>query len=62
MPGPCPTCCTLGGRDRRTLYITTGRIRMTEDELAALPSAGGLYAVDLPPHHAPGIIEPRYAG
>jgi len=62
VPVPCPTCCTLGGPGRRTLYITTGRIRMTEDELAALPSAGGVYAVDLPAHHAPGIIEPRYAG
>lgn len=62
VPVPCPTCCTLGGPDRRTLYITTGRIRMTEDELAALPTAGGVYAVDLPAHHAPGIIEPRYAG
>jgi len=60
VPVPCPTCCTLGGEDLRTLFITTGRIRMTPAELAAKPTAGGLYAVRLPAHHASGIIEPRY--
>ena len=42
LPVPCPTCCTFGGDDLRTLYIVTGRIRMTDEELAAKPEAGGI--------------------
>jgi sugar lactone lactonase YvrE len=62
LPVPCPTCCTFGGDDLRTLYIVTGRIRMTAEELAAKPEAGGAYAVRIDAPHAPGIIEPRFAG
>jgi sugar lactone lactonase YvrE len=62
LPVPNVTCCTLAGDDLRTLYITTARTRMTEAELAAKPHAGGLFAVYLGGGHAPGIIEPRYAG
>ncbi len=59
---PNITCCTFAGDDLQTLYITTARTRMTDVELAAKPEAGGLFAVRLPAHHAPGILEPRYAG
>ncbi len=59
---PNITCCTFAGEDLRTLYITTARTRMTDDELAAKPQAGGLFAIRMPHHHAPGILEPRYAG
>jgi sugar lactone lactonase YvrE len=62
VPVPCPTCCTFGGDDLRTLYIVTGRIRMSDDDLAKTPEAGGIYAVRMEPPHAPGIVEPRYAG
>jgi sugar lactone lactonase YvrE len=62
LPVPCPTCCTFGGEDLRTLYIVTGRIRMTDEELAAKPEAGGIYSARIEAPHAPGIIEPRYAG
>lgn len=62
MPVPNITCCTFAGDDLQTLYITTARTRMTDVELAAKPQAGGLFAVRMPAHHAPGILEPRYAG
>ncbi|TAG83081.1 MAG: SMP-30/gluconolactonase/LRE family protein [Betaproteobacteria bacterium] len=62
LPVPCPTCCTFGGEDLRTLYIVTGRIRMSEDQIAATPEAGGIFAVRLEAPHAPGILEPRFAG
>lgn len=62
LPVPNITCCTFAGDDLQTLYITTARTRMTDAELATRPEAGGLFAVRMPAHHAPGILEPRYAG
>lgn len=62
VPVPCVTCCTFGGDDLRTLYITTARVRMTDAELLAKPHAGGLFALRMGGHHAPGIVESRYAG
>lgn len=47
LPTKGPTCVTIGGPDLRTLYATTLRIMHTEEELAAAPAAGGLFAVDL---------------
>jgi hypothetical protein len=35
---------------------------MTDEELAAKPEAGVIYAVRMEAPHAPGIVEPRYAG
>jgi L-arabinonolactonase len=48
VPTPNVTCCALGGRTMRRLFITTARIEMTEDALAAAPHAGGLFVVDVP--------------
>ena len=61
LPVPNITCCTFAGEDLQTLYITTARTRMTDEQLAAKPEAGGLFALRMPSHHAPGILEPRYA-
>lgn len=41
-----PTCCTFGGEDLETLYITTSRLFSTEDQIAAEPGTGGLFAVN----------------
>ena len=60
LPVPNITCCTFVGEDLQTLYITTARTRMTDEQLAANPEAGGLFAVRMPSYHAPGILEPRY--
>ena len=62
VPVPCITCCTFAGDDLRTLYITTARVRMSDEELAAKPYAGGLFSVRMDGDHAPGIVEARYAG
>lgn len=50
LPVKGPTCVALGGRDGRELYATTLRVRHTEEELATVPEAGGLFAVrvDIP--------------
>lgn len=47
LPTKGPTCVTIGGRDGRTLFATTLRVMHSEEELAAAPLAGGLFAVAL---------------
>ena len=46
---PCPTVTSvaLGGRDGKTLFITTSRILMDDDTLAAHPLSGGLFAMEV---------------
>ena len=61
LPIPNITCCSFAGDDLQTLYITTARVRMSDEQLAQHPYAGGLFAIRLPSHHAPGVIEARYA-
>ncbi|MEZ2126307.1 MULTISPECIES: SMP-30/gluconolactonase/LRE family protein [unclassified Sinorhizobium] len=39
-----PTCCAFGGAELDTLYITTSRLAMTPEQLAAGPTAGALFA------------------
>ena len=45
LPVPKATCCAFGGADLATLYITTSRLGMTEDEIAKAPLSGALFAV-----------------
>ncbi len=40
-----PTCCAFGGADLDTLFITSSRLMSSDDDLAADPYAGGLFAV-----------------
>ena len=53
MPAPNVTSLTFGGDDYETLFITTARKGMSEDELAANPGAGGTYAVEPGVHGVP---------
>ena len=55
---PCnnPTSCAIGGD---TLYITTARHRLTEEQRKAQPGAGQLWAVKLPPTIT-GVPEPVF--
>ena len=46
LPVSGVTSCAFGGVDMRTLYITTATQRLSEQELAQEPLAGGLFAVD----------------
>jgi len=56
LPVPNVTSCALGGADLCTLYVTTARQRMTAGELAAMPTAGAVFALRVP---TPGLPEPR---
>ncbi len=52
LPVTQPTMPAFGGKDMKTLFISTARQRLNEDELASQPLAGGLLAVsvDVPGH------------
>ncbi len=57
LPCEIVTSCCFGGHDLSTLYITTGTFSMSEEEKAANPLAGGLFAArmavpGLPAHEA----------
>jgi sugar lactone lactonase YvrE len=59
MPVQRPTSCMFGGPDLATLYVTSARMDLERDALAAQPQAGGVFAL------APGVRglpEPRFAG
>jgi L-arabinonolactonase len=43
VPAKNPTCPAFGGRDLTELYVTSARQEMTDEELAAMPGAGGVY-------------------
>lgn len=51
--------CAFGGRDLKTLYITTAWEGMTPEERKKEPLAGGVFAVAL---DVAGIAEPRFRG
>ena len=59
MPVRRPTSCTFGGPDLTTLYVTSGTMRMSAEELAQEPRAGHLFALETPTR---GLPEPRFAG
>jgi sugar lactone lactonase YvrE len=43
VPAHNVTSCAFGGKNLDTLYITTARVDMTEDEQAKYPLAGSLF-------------------
>jgi len=45
VPVSKPTCCTFGGPDMDTLFITTSRLMSDAETLAKEPSSGGLFSV-----------------
>jgi sugar lactone lactonase YvrE len=59
LPTRNPTCLTFGGPDLRTLFITTARIKLSPDELAAQPMAGAVFTITVAKQ---GLDEPRFAG
>ena len=46
VPAPQVSSCAFGGKDLKTLYITTARKSLSEDELKDFPLSGGLFAVE----------------
>jgi L-arabinonolactonase len=45
MPTDCPSCVCFGGRSLDTLFITTARKDLNDEQLRQQPSAGGLFKV-----------------
>jgi sugar lactone lactonase YvrE len=45
IPAAQATSCAFGGRDRSTLFVTTGRERLDEAALARQPDAGRVFSV-----------------
>jgi L-arabinonolactonase len=45
---PNVTSCCFGGAGLNRLFITTAAMGMSEEESAAAPTAGGIFAIDLP--------------
>jgi sugar lactone lactonase YvrE len=45
MPVRCPTMVCFGGADMKTLYITTTRENMEDDELAKYPLSGAIFTL-----------------
>jgi sugar lactone lactonase YvrE len=48
LPAPHVTCPAFGGPDLATLYVTSGRHRLTPEQDAAHPHAGAVFALDVP--------------
>ena len=56
LPVSRPTSCVFGGPDMRTLYITSARLDLSQQQLEAEPHAGAVIGLDVP---YTGIVEPR---
>jgi sugar lactone lactonase YvrE len=46
MPVAKVTSCTFGGKDLDSLYITTAKVELTEEEQKQQPLAGSLFVID----------------
>jgi sugar lactone lactonase YvrE len=57
VPAKNTTCVVFGGDNLADLYITSSRQEMTDDELAAVPSAGGVYHARIAPL---GVSDTRF--
>ena len=54
VPVSQPTCPAFGGKDLKTLYVTSAREGMTSEQLAAEPLSGGVFAIEV---DVPGLPE-----
>ena len=54
LPVPHVTCCAFGGPTLSDLYITTARVGLSPDALAAAPLSGSLFIV---PNAAQGVAD-----
>ena len=52
------TCPAFGGKDLDVLCVTTARMDVSDDRLAAQPETGGLFTVDA--HGARGLVEREF--
>lgn len=56
LPVSRPTSCIFGGPEMRTLFFTSARFSLDENQLVAEPMAGATFALEVPES---GIAEPR---
>jgi len=47
LPVPRPTSCAFGGKDLKTLYVTSAKIRLSSEMLAEAPLSGAIFAIDV---------------
>jgi sugar lactone lactonase YvrE len=59
LPCPAPTCPCFGGPELKTLYVTSLRHGLTEEQLERAPLSGGVFALDV---DVPGVPVARFAG
>jgi sugar lactone lactonase YvrE len=64
VPVPNVTSCAFGGPDLGTLFITTARSGLSDEQLAQYPQSGGLFAVQtgvkgVPPYYFSGAALPE---
>jgi sugar lactone lactonase YvrE len=59
VPALCPTMCAFGGRDLRTLYVTSARRDRAAGELEQYPHSGGIFALRV---EVPGLPSLSFAG
>jgi sugar lactone lactonase YvrE len=57
LPVSHPTSCTFGGPGMSTLYVTSAKARLSEEQKATQPQAGHLFAVST---GESGFVEPRF--
>ncbi|MBO0902863.1 SMP-30/gluconolactonase/LRE family protein [Jiella sonneratiae] len=57
VPARCTTMVAFGGRDLRTLYVTSARSGRAPEELERLPHSGGVFAMET---EVPGLAEPLF--
>lgn len=55
VPARLVTSCAFGGPDLSDLYITTARVDLSEEELAAQPLAGRLFKTRVPARGVPAF-------
>lgn len=49
------SCPAFGGKDMKTLFLTTAREHLSQEDLKKQPTAGSLYAIEV---DVPGLVEP----
>lgn len=62
VPELQPSCPVFGGADLGTLYVTTARENMTDAQLEAEPTAGGIYVAQTGAGGARGLADARFGG
>ena len=59
LPVQRPTCCAFGGPDLSTLFVTSARDGLSDEELEKQPLAGSIIAVEV---GVKGLPEPKFGG